>query len=219
MGVGLVGMADAGEILLTNGSRLEGELANVVLLVSTGSGLVEVLPEQVVSLTRDEVRLTDGRVVRGTLVGGQLKARTPFGELAIKLDELQAYSASRPPPGPAAASTAAPPAAGSPGAVGGSTAVATPPSQPAAPAAVATPGRRLLEVITRESALHRDAYAAAARVGRVVRGQILTYIDFIDRRLQILNGLINFDGGHWIKVRAADGTEGWVPADAVREVQ
>jgi SH3-like domain-containing protein len=28
-----------------------------------------------------------------------------------------------------------------------------------------------------------------------------------------------FDGGRWIKVRAADGTEGWVPAATVREMR
>jgi SH3-like domain-containing protein len=28
-----------------------------------------------------------------------------------------------------------------------------------------------------------------------------------------------FDGGHWVKVRAADGTEGWVPAVTVRAVR
>jgi hypothetical protein len=28
-----------------------------------------------------------------------------------------------------------------------------------------------------------------------------------------------FDGGYWVKVRASDGTEGWIPADNVREVR
>ena len=69
-----------------------------------------------------------------------------------------------------------------------------------------------------ESALYRDAYAAAARVGSVVRGELLIYVDYIDRRVRILNALV-FDGGHWIKVRASDGQEGWLPANALREVR
>ena len=43
-------------------------------------------------------------------------------------------------------------------------------------------------------------------------------VDSIDRRLRILNLLV-FDGGHWVKIRLSDGTEGWVPADTVREVR
>ena len=66
----LANPGNAGEILFANGSRLDGELANEVLMVSTGSGLLEVSPEQVVLLTQDEIRLKDGRVIRGTLVGG-----------------------------------------------------------------------------------------------------------------------------------------------------
>jgi hypothetical protein len=46
----------------------------------------------------------------------------------------------------------------------------------------------------------------------------VNYVDSIDRRLMILNLLV-FDGGHWVKIRASDGTVGWVPADAVREVR
>jgi hypothetical protein len=34
----------------------------------------------------------------------------------------------------------------------------------------------------------------------------------------VLNTLV-FDGGHWVKIRAADGTMGWLPAEAVREVR
>ena len=41
--------------------------------------------------------------------------------------------------------------------------------------------------------------------------------DFIDRRLRIMNTLV-FNGGYWIKVRATDGTEGWLPGTAVRAV-
>src|SRR5262249_22235823 len=81
----------AGELIFANGSRLQGELSNEALMVSTGSGLVEVVPDEVVALSREEIRLRDGRVVRGTLVGGQIKARTSLGEIAVKVDELQSY--------------------------------------------------------------------------------------------------------------------------------
>ena len=76
---------------------------------------------------------------------------------------------------------------------------------------------RVLEVVG-TSALYRDALSSSSQVGRVSAGQQVRYVDSIDRRLRILNLLV-FDGGHWVKVRAADGTEGWVPAENVREVQ
>jgi hypothetical protein len=79
-----------------------------------------------------------------------------------------------------------------------------------------TGGPRLV-VVSGEAALHRDAVANARQVGRLVRGQQVTYLDSIDRRLQVFRFVV-FDGGHWIKVRAADGTEGWVPAETVREL-
>ena len=69
-----------------------------------------------------------------------------------------------------------------------------------------------------ESELYRDALFSSSRVGRVVAGQQVRYVDSIDRRLRILNVLV-FDGGHWVKVRLPDGTEGWVPAETVREVR
>lgn len=78
-------------------------------------------------------------------------------------------------------------------------------------------GGRWLEVIA-DSALLRDAFAAAGRVGRVVRGQQVILVDYIDRRLRILNTLV-LDGGYWIKVRGPDGREGWIPADTVREAR
>jgi hypothetical protein len=52
----------------------------------------------------------------------------------------------------------------------------------------------------------------------VESGEHVRYVDSIDRRLRILNLLV-FDGGFWVKVRLSDGTEGWVPADTVREVR
>ncbi|HEY7141400.1 MAG TPA: hypothetical protein VIE44_14955, partial [Methylomirabilota bacterium] len=83
--------AGAGELIFANGQRLAGELSNETLMVSTGSGLVEIAPDDVVALSPDEIRLRDGRVVRGTLVGGQVKARTSLGEISVKVDELKAY--------------------------------------------------------------------------------------------------------------------------------
>jgi hypothetical protein len=69
-----------------------------------------------------------------------------------------------------------------------------------------------------ESELYRDALFSSSRVGRVVAGQQVKYVDSIDRRLRILNLLV-FDGGYWVKIRLPDGIEGWVPAEIVREVQ
>jgi hypothetical protein len=257
--IALAGPTAAGELLFANGSRLEGDLASEPLLVSTGSDLIEVLPETVGMLAPTEIRLKDGRVLRGTLVGGRVRARTALGELAITVDELRLFRAdgaapgaatpapvSPPPPAvqatpvsttasprdaglppvtlyqPPAATAPEPAAAPAPTPV---TAPAPPPARAPAVAAVA-PGdevarpatRPRLEVVVAESPLHRDALSGAPAVGRVVRGEQLTYVDAIDRRLWIFNTLI-FDGGHWIKVRAANGTEGWVPATTVREVR
>jgi hypothetical protein len=278
----LTGPAAAGEIILANGSRLSGELVNEVLLVSTGTDLVEVAPEQVRLITRDEVRLKDGRVLRGALVGGRLKARTPLGELAIRTEELRAFRAegvavtSAPAPASPPPPAAAPPAVGPPAPRGPAPVPALPaptlaPTSPAAEAALpsvtlyqaippapAGSGRlsnpaaaapftssvpaadaagpdgtvvasvgsgagpasgagKRLEVAVRENVLRRDAVETAAPVGRVLRGERVTYLDSIDRRLRIFNTLI-FDGGHWIKIRAANGAEGWVPAAVLREV-
>jgi hypothetical protein len=115
--LGLAGPAAAGELLYANGSRLAGDLGPGVLMISTGSDLVEVPSEQVSALTREEVRLKDGRVVRGTLVGGRLRVQTALGELTVELDELREFRAELPPApaavagAPAMALAAAPPAA------------------------------------------------------------------------------------------------------------
>lgn len=237
----------AGELLFANGTRMTGELSNEALMVSTGSGLLEIAPDEVVALSREEIRLRDGRVIRGTLVGGQLKARTSVGEIAVKVDELQSYRATGEAGTGAAPAVASQPAAASPGTtpapsgaasaastgiVGGLPTVAAyqdskshRPGTPAAgvqtavltPESSSTPMGRTYEVVG-ESLLYRDALFSSSRVGRVVTGQQVRYVDTIDRRLRILNLLV-FDGGHWVKVRLPDGIEGWVPADTVREVR
>jgi hypothetical protein len=227
---------------------MAGELSNEALLMSTGSGLVEIAPDEVVALSREEIRLRDGRVIRGTLVGGQVKARTSLGEIAVKVDELQSYrttgepgsgaapaAASQPAASPgtpaAAAPSSATPGRSDTGIVGGLPTVAAyqdpksnrPGNGPSATGVQTaalppeSPSGRTYEVVG-ESVLYRDALSSSSRVGRVVIGQQVRYVDSIDRRLRILNLLV-FDGGHWVKVRLPDGIEGWVPADAVREVR
>jgi len=213
----LIGEVGAGELILANGSQLDGELTNEMLVVSTGSDLIELAPEQVSVITSGELRLRDGRIVRGTLVGGHLTVRTSLGEIAVKPDELRAYRAHgeaavahdpepRPPDAALAPATRTP-------------AVAVAAIPPASTSTVY--GRALgrgvqLEVIADDAPLRRDAIAAADPVGRVSRGQRVTYVDTVDRRLRMFNVLL-FDGGHWVRVRAVDGTEGWLPAWAVRE--
>jgi len=235
--------ASAGELVFANGSRLAGDLSNESLMVSTGAGLVEVAPDDVVALSRDEMRLRDGRVIKGTLVGGQVRARTSLGEIAIKVDELQSYRASETsaPAGQAAAApqpTAASPATQAPatparsdssvsGVSGGLPTVAAYQNNSAQSAGVQNAALtnngasalsgRIVEVAV-EGAIYRDALFSSSRVGRVVTGQQVRYVDSIDRRLRILNLLV-FDGGNWVKIRLPVGTEGWVPADSVREVR
>jgi hypothetical protein len=245
----------AGELVFANGTRLAGDLANEALLVSTGSGLVEIGADEILVLSRDEMRLRDGRVIRGTLVGGLLRARTALGEIAVKVDELDAYRASG--AGTAAASApaapesqprtevaAVPAAAGQarievaavPAVAGGRSDTAgfpavasyqgvSPGPRPVVATATVPEARppiserplRLLQVVG-ETPLYRDAVSGSARIGYLAPGQHVTYLDSIDRRLRILNHLL-FDGGHWVKVRLADGVEGWIPANSVRELR
>ena len=245
--------AGAGELIFANGSKLQGDLSSESLMVSTGSGLVEVASDDVVLLTHEEIRLRDGRVIRGTLVGGQIKAKTSLGEIAVKVDELQTYRASTPSadPGtgatpPAASASAAPtPVSTTPAATTGArtdtgivnglptvaayqdgtngrTANSSTPPVTVQTAVLtkeppSTSANRTYEVVG-ESALYRDALFSSSRVGHVAAGQQVRYVDSIDRRLRILNLLV-FDGGHWVKIRLSDGTEGWVPADTIREVR
>jgi hypothetical protein len=252
----------AGELIFANGSRLQGELSNEALMMSTGSGLVEITSDEVIAVSREEIRLRDGRVIRGTLVGGQIKARTSFGEIAVKVDELQSYRAGAPSAEPAAGAvqtsqqTSTPPMGATASAPAASTSGTTTPAakgtartdsgivgglptmaayqdasngrQATPPVTVQTavltretpstqPARPVFEVVG-ESPLYRDALFSSSRIGHVVAGQQVRYLDSIDRRLRILN-LQVFDGGHWVKIGLPDGTEGWVPADTVREVR
>jgi hypothetical protein len=234
-----------GELLFVNGSRLAGELSNEGLMLSTGSGLVEIASDDVVTLSRDEIRLRDGRVIRGTLVGGQIKAKTTLGEIAVKVDELQSYRAGVEGGGPGAGSTAAAtqpsaatngtsvPAAAPSTATSGAISSGLPSMAAYQDGSTARPANVQPAVLTRESSstssnrvlevlgssvVYRDALTSSSHVGQVAAGQQVRYVDSIDRRLRILNLLV-FDGGYWIKVRLTDGTEGWVPADTVREVR
>jgi hypothetical protein len=247
--------AGAGELIFANGNKLQGDLSNESLMVSTGSGLVEIVPDEVALLTHDEVQLRDGRVIRGTLVGGQIKARTPLGEISIKVDELQTYRTTA----PAAASTTGGAQTSAPATATAPAAPTTGPATPATsngatrtdtgivsglptvaayqdaanarPASGTPPVSVQTAILTREApapsrlyeivgdtVLYRDALFSSSRIGRVAAGQQVKYVDSIDRRLRILNLLV-FDGGHWVKIRLSDGTEGWVPADTLREVR
>jgi hypothetical protein len=230
--LGLAGPVTAGELLLVNGTRMDADLVDGTVLVSIGTDVVEVNPDTIVLVTPSEVRLNDGRVLAGTLVGGRLRTRTAMGELAVRVEELQSFQAHRVPdaapaaaPHPAPAPVAPAPAphpAPAPVAPASAPQPAVTPirvsttSGPTAVLARPAPGPRL--VVISDHSLLRDALTNAAEIGRVVRGQTVTKVDAIDRRLTIFNRLI-FDGGHWIKVRVGDGTEGWIPATSVREVQ
>jgi hypothetical protein len=212
--------AGAGELVLEDGTRLQADLAADVLVVVTETGPVEVLAQEVLEVTRDQVRLRDGRVLRGALAG-PLAARSALGPLGVRPEDLFRFTASVPgaPPGePRAAagrlagasprSTALPPPGARVQSAGGGDDI-VPDTDPES--------RGWVEVLT-ESALLRDAFTAAGRVGRVVRGQQVMLVDFIDRRLRILNTVV-FDGGYWIKVRVPGGREGWIPAQTVREIR
>jgi len=128
--------ASAGEIVLKNGSRLPGELASESIMVSTGAGALEIAGADVQVLTPTEVRLKDGRVIQGTVVGETVKARTPLGELAIRLDELTSFRAD--PDTSTTAAKPAPPTVAAPGAPA-PVAKAAPPTGVPGPVASTTP--------------------------------------------------------------------------------
>jgi hypothetical protein len=94
---------------------------------------------------------------------------------------------------------------------------------PAVAATAAASGRWLapgdvLEVIAPEIPLRRDAISIGGSVGWVSRGERVRYVDAIDRRLRVFNVTV-FDGGFWVRVRAANGSEGWLRAETVREAR
>jgi hypothetical protein len=74
--VAAAGTAGAGEIVFKSGQKLAGELTDQALLLSTGGAVVELAAADVALLRPDEVHLKDGRVLRGTLVGSRVRART-----------------------------------------------------------------------------------------------------------------------------------------------
>src|SRR5262249_36846907 len=97
--------------------------------------------------------------------------------------------------------------------------------QPVVGMADASPGERIgpslgccqVEAVASDSPLRRRG-AGWSSVGRhVAPGERLTVLDRIDRRLQIFGRGV-YDGGHWLKVQAARGNVGWVPAGEVREL-
>ena len=90
------------------------------------------------------------------------------------------------------------------------------PDTPSDPGKIVPDAERRYEAIGAEVAIYRDALESAPPIGKVVRGEQVAYLDSIDRRIWIRNRLV-FDGGHWIKVRAKDGTQGWLPAAMLRE--
>jgi hypothetical protein len=61
-----------------------------------------------------------------------------------------------------------------------------------------------------EGAIYRDALFSSSRVGRVVTGQQVRYVDSIDRRLDPEPP--RFDGGHWSR-SACQTAPRAVPAD------
>ncbi len=142
--------AAAGELVLRTGQHVRADLAARALVLSTGSDLLEIPAGDVAEITADAVRLSDGRVVRGTLVGGQLRTRTELGELTVPIETLEVFRTAEPaPPAPAPETAAAAPA--------------PPPAPPAAesetgPGAVVEGARRI----------GRGVEQAAKGVGRTV---------------------------------------------------
>lgn len=278
--------AEAGVVTLKNGTTFQGTPTGEVILVSTGRDLLELSPETIVSLRAEEIRLADGRVITGTVVGGRLRFKTDLGEVAVALKDLGEYrqpSSGAPPSpesreprsaAPASAKPASPtavtppvaatttaqspetqpgtklaPRSGAatplPAETSGSAApvfpppplAASSPSQPPAspqpsvkpslPSAAvspapetslpAPPGTPVFRVIPSETWLYRDATFQADRIGVVRKGEVVTYVDMIDRRLSLWGYLIDF--GRWIKVKTMGGLTGWVEADALDTVR
>jgi len=237
--------AGAGVIALKNGTTFQGTPTGDLILVSTGRDLLEVLPETLLSLKAGEIHLKDGRVISGTVVGGRLRFKTDLGEVAVALSDLAEYREPGPvgaraaQPAPSKAAPAAPlaplvAAAPSPAPTSSPTprAVETPtaspaPARPTPPPVAAVPlpppspstapqGERLFRAVFPQTGLYAEATSQSMKLGVVRRGETVSYVDLIDRRISVLGRIL--DLGHWIKVRTASGKIGWVEADALHEV-
>jgi hypothetical protein len=169
----------AGVVVLKNGKRLRADLVGH-LMVSTGSDLLEVGSAEVVEVTPDAVRLSDGRTIRGTLVGGQLRTRTEFGQLVVPLDELDVFRAAEPaapppaapaPPAPPVAARPAPPVASAPAppvAAPPTPPVATPPAPPVASAPAPAPRTGPTQVTQGTRDIGRGVEQTAKGIGETV---------------------------------------------------
>lgn len=241
----LVTVSDAGTVSLKNGTTFQGTPTGDLILVSTGKDLLELTPETIVSLTAREIRLKDGRAITGTIVGGRLRFQTDLGEVAVALTDLKEYresapspaippraqelaapppSAPRPASPPVAAAPAPPPVASPTRPQGSQAPPAVNPSPPSiAPAPAPSPppvtstGERLFRVVASEAGLFTEATVQAQRAGVVRRGEIVRYVDMIDRRIAVLGYIVDF--GNWIKVKTKSGLIGWVEADILQEVR
>jgi len=239
----LVSVSDAGMVSLQNGTTFQGTPTGELILVSTGKDLLELAPETIVSLTAREIRLKDGRTITGTIVGGRLRFKTDLGEVAVALTDLKEYRESAPSPAitprgqesaaPPPSAPASPPVAVSPAPapVPSTTrpqqsqpppvARPSPPSiatvPPPSPPPVTSTGERLFRVVASEAGLYTEATVQAQRAGVVRRGEIVRYVDMIDRRIFVLGYLVDF--GNWIKVKTKSGLAGWVEADMLQEVR
>jgi hypothetical protein len=82
---------------------------------------------------------------------------------------------------------------------------------------VTSTGERLFRVVASEAGLYTEATVQAQRAGVVRGGEIVRYVDMIDRRIFVLGYLVDF--GNWIKVKTKSGLAGWVEADMLQEVR
>lgn len=227
----------AGEALLTNGTSVKGDLINEVILISTGTDVVEVLPEQVASLKDGEIRLKDGRIIKGQIVGEALKLRTSIGEVSIRLKELTIYqdrpvesalASSKAPDGTAAATSPIPvrelpvphPMGTSPPPKTETQGAAVPPrgavpSGPVAPSGEARSTARLPEEMTKAPA--KTAFVVVSREADVhVNAFFLSPVVAVVKK----GDRLTYAGDRlrgWIKVRTSDGTIGWVDHYFVEE--
>jgi hypothetical protein len=172
----MAGPSGGGELALRNGQRLPARLTGETLRISTGGDLVEVAPGDVRWLTREEVGLRDGRVLRGALVGERLRADTPYGELAVRIEDLVSFRADEPPPAPPESLSPAPAAQPAPG---GGRAGSAPPQASAATPEPAGPGRGASPSGPR--AVGEGAREVGRGVETAARGIGRTFVEGADR--------------------------------------